>query len=319
MERIFLLIIISIFNFHGNWDTSSTVTNNLAVKPLLLKYHFKNYYPINFKITKTGTVYVGDGHLLYEFDKNGDFKRQIVVPGTSYQGLIFSDFLIDESNQNICYVDIGQQITGVDINTGKKMMNVEGFGDEIRTDNLGNFYNLYQVLDKADNQVKNKLRVIKGNGNSFDYKINRDLHAENLELVNSKIVLYNWDVQTIFLLPLASNSSEPIEQHKLDLPVGIPVRFLGEVQHQYIFQYTDYKKKVDVLAFYDRSFSHLLEKELKFGIKDIASRFKKQNTCDCMMQFPAGNIYSFCNGEIFLMRNANNGTFICNVTSLVKI
>ena len=311
------MLLVFVF-FVGINCVEAAINNKIGVVPLLLKYTFRTHYPISFKISKSGNIIAGDGHLLFVFDSNGNFKKKVTVPGTQYGPLLFSDFYIDDKNPNICYVSIDRHIVGFDMVNGKEKISLQGYGESVRVDNAGNFYSLYQTYDGKENSVKNKLRVIKRDGTSFDYSINADLLAESLEIVASRIMFYTWESRLFYSMPVVGKEYGKIEQHKLELPLGKPVRFIGIENNKYIFQYFDYKQKKDVLAFFDASFKFLYKQDVKLDEKDIAVGFKNQNTCDCSAQFPSGNIYSFGNNEVFVMRNTNKGTFIYPLKTLVK-
>ena len=285
---------------------------------ILLDYNFKDHYPTMFKVVKSGDIFLGDGHYIYMFNNLGKILKRFVVPGTAYNGLRFYSLDIDNSNEALCYLGIDKNVVCFNIRDGKKQFEIKNYGNNFKRDDLGAYYTLYQIYDRRNDSIKNKIRIVDKHGLSVDYKTKIDLAADNLEIINAKIISYIIDKKIVCVFPILGKDGINVN-FKVNMPSDRSVKIIGFLNKKYVFQYTDYKAKIDSIVAFDINFKIMEKGAIKLNFNDISNGFKEQDNGELLTDFPTGNIYSFGNDRIYLMRNMKTGTHIFNLSSLVNI
>lgn len=314
INRIFIVFAIMIYFVLLGFNNHNLQLSKLTIKDtVLLKYKFDKHYPHSLTISLSGNIYVGDGHIVYKFSPNGYFINKMTVPKTTYANP-FLDMKIDEHDENKIYLSASHTLIEFDTNSGKIFPIADIYGNDIKQDESGNYYNLYQSYDKITNSIKNKLRVISKKNFSYDYPTKMDLGAERFEIVGKKIVFYIPSEQAIVTLPVVG-SKEANEIKKINLPSDQSVNFIGYFGEKYFFQYYDYKEKHDIIVRCDQHFNIIGRYSLKFA-EDVATGFKKQDNGDWYAAFPSGIIYKYIDNRIVLLRISETGLFIGNLNGL---
>jgi|GEM_PF-2293866 len=286
---------------------------------VLLKYNLTQNPPITFYESKSKEIIIGDGHLIYKFSSDGRLLLKFVIPNTNAKGKIFTGITGDYTNDNNCFIEQSTQLLVFDFITRKINSVVNTYGEHAQRDSAGNYYSLYQYFNEKENVVENKMKVISNNGKVFTYDTSIDLGADNFQIIKNDIVMYVPNSRSIFLLPIVGINYGKIKTIKANLPDDKTVRYLGEVNGKNIFQYFDYKKKTDIFCFFDDKMKLIKKQALSLPFEPISEIFKKQDDGDWLTEFPSGNIYSFNNKKIYMMRNTEKGTFIYDLGSLLNL
>jgi hypothetical protein len=319
MKKIISFIVIVFFViFKSQLMVFAQGLSNSQPLGLLLRYNFGKRYPISFIKAKSGNYYINNGSNILKFNKSGDFVLKIVFPlRAKTVAFSINSFLVSE-DENTFYINTGTSIIGYDSSAGKIIFNIPTIGSLLETDRKGNFYTQYQYHDVKTNNIINKLKVITPQSSVINYPTRIDLASENFPSIESKFYCYAIEAQKIYILPELADlsSNKPVTVSLQGLPSDRRVLLLGKINNNFIFEYPDYDKHMDVVAVFDSNYKLVKTHVISLLYADINLDFMKS---DWLTDWPSGNIYSNSNkGDIYFIRNAKTGVYIYNLERFVK-
>lgn len=306
MKRNYIFILLALLSCSDDSKKNSVLSEKETEKtcyienPICLKYDFMGNYPTSMKVTLKN-LYVASGTFIYQFNFDGEFMNKFKLP-KELEG--FVDFNVYESkgalllfaiwNNNLYCFGINSQIIYV----------ASGVNDFVRLDRFGVAYSNYQEYNTENNQVINKIKVIKQNGAIENFSPVKNLPTLNIEVIDD-IILFHASDGKFYMFPLFSDKKEC--EKKLSSLDG-QVWFLGKVRNYYVFKTFDFENKKDVIHFFDSKFDLIKSEILNLSFEDVVKEQRENG--DFLMDTPSGVMYAYNNENIYYMRNTKKGTCI---------